>query len=117
MKKAIEFIKANKSLAVIILLVIALIVIVAVFYDGGDGDESVGGAKSSTEIKLESILSDIDGVGESSVLVTEGDDGIEGVVIVCSGADNIMTRNNIINAVATALNIQKNIIAVYAMDK
>lgn len=117
MKKAIEFIKANKSLAVIILLVIALIVIVAVFYDGGDGDEGEGGAKSSTEIKLESILSDIDGVGESSVLVTEGDDGIEGVVIVCSGADNIMTRNNIINAVATALNIQKNIIAVYAMDK
>ena len=51
------------------------------------------------------------------MLVTEGDDGIEGVVIVCSGANNIMTRNNIINAVATALNIQKNIIAVYAMDK
>ena len=115
MKKAIEFIKANKSLAVILLLVVALIVIVAVFYDGGDGDESEGGAKSSTEIKLESILSDIDGVGESSVLVTEGDDGIEGVVVVCAGGDSIMTRNDIINAVSTALDIQKNIIAVYAM--
>ena len=38
------------------------------------------------------------------------------VVIVCRGADNIMTRSDILNVVSTALNIQKNIIAIYAMD-
>ena len=117
MKKLVEAIKANKTLLIILALVLILVAIVVIFYDG---EESISTStlvdKSDTETRLESILSSIEGVGESNVLVTEGEDGIEGVVIVCRGADNIMTRNDILNVVSTALNINKNIIAIYAMN-
>lgn len=116
MKKLIEALKANRTLLLILALVFVLIAVVIVFYGDGENDaDAAAERKSASEIKLEAILSAMDGVGESSVFVTEGDDGIEGVVVVCAGGDNIMTRNDIINAVSTALDIQKNIIAVYAM--
>lgn len=117
MKKFIEAVKANKTLLAILAVIIALIAAVIIFYNGDEAEGVSSEGKSGTEIKLESILSSIEGVGESRVLVTEGEEGIEGVVIVCSGAENIMTRNDILNAVSTALNINKNIIAIYAMDK
>lgn len=117
MKKLLEAIKANKTLLIVLAIVFVLIAIVVIFYDN---DESVSAGavadKSATEIKLEAILSSIDGVGESDVYVTEDEEGIEGVVVICQGANNIMTRNDIINAVSTALNINKNIIAIYAMN-
>lgn len=117
MKKLLDAIKANKTLLIILGLVFVLIAIVVIFYnDGRDQSVSASIGKSDTEVRLESILSSIEGVGESNVMVTEGENGIEGVVIVCKGADNIMTRNDIINVVSTALNIDKKIIAVYAMN-
>jgi uncharacterized membrane protein len=73
-------------------------------------------SQTNTEKKLAEILSNISGVGTAQVMINEGDNGIEGVVIVCSGGNNIMTKNDILNAVSTALNIEKNIIAIYAMN-
>lgn len=117
MKKLLEAVKANKALLIILAVVNVLIAVVVIFYDdSGESTISNTAEKSATEIRLAAILSSIEGVGESDVYVTEGDEGIEGVVILCSGADNLMTRNDIINAASTALNIQKNIIAVYAMN-
>lgn len=49
-------------------------------------------------------------------MINEGENGILGVVIVCEGANNLMTRNDILNAVSTALNIDKKIIAIYSMN-
>lgn len=117
MKKAVDFLKNNKAIVIISAIIIALIILV-VTVGGGNASISVGTSdeKSKTELKLEQILSSIEGVGDSNVMINEGADGIEGVIIVCRGAGNIMVRNDIINAVATALNIQKNIIAVYAMN-
>ena len=49
-------------------------------------------------------------------MITSDDDGVKGVVIVCEGAENIMVRSSILNVVSTALNIDKNNIAIYAMN-
>lgn len=117
MKKLLEAIKANKTLLIVLALIFVLIAIVVIFYQGGDED-TVGASadKSATEVRLEVILSSIEGVGDSRAYVTEDEDGIEGVVVVCDGGSSIMVRNDIINAVSTALGINKNIIAVYAMN-
>lgn len=45
----------------------------------------------------------------------EEDEKIVGVVIVCQGANNLMTRSNILNVVSVALGIDKKIIAIYSM--
>ncbi|MBO5328436.1 MAG: hypothetical protein J6B04_04615 [Clostridia bacterium] len=72
--------------------------------------------KTQTEIKLTEILSCIKGVGETDVMISEIDGDIKGVVIVCQGADSITIKNDILNAVSTALCINKNLIAIYSMS-
>lgn len=104
---------------IIIIAVLLILLIAIAFITFGDNSQSLtvnSSARSETEIKLMRILSEIDGVGKAEVMVTEGENGVEGVVIVCEGANNIMTRNDVINAVKIALKLDKNNIAVYAMN-
>lgn len=121
MKKAVDFLKQNRNALIVLILLIALIVIVITL--GGSKALTVSSTsvsdvnKSDKEIKLEQILSEIEGVGHAEVMISEGEDGIEGVIIVCSGANNLMTRNDIINAVTTLLKVKGNNIAIYAMNK
>lgn len=119
MRKALDWVKENKK---IIIAVVLLIIILSALYFINKGTQSPTAAtnstqeKSATEQKLISILSNMDGVGTTDVMINEREGVITGVVIVCRGADNIMTRNNILNAVSTALNIDKKIIAIYSME-
>ena len=119
MKHIREFLKQKKNVLIIALL-LALLIAVAFLLYGGKSKVSSASASADltpTEIKLTRILSEIDGVGKAEVMINEGSKGIEGVIIVCEGAYNIMTRNDIINAVATALGVDRGNIAIYAMTK
>lgn len=118
MRKVLDLVKANKK---IIIVVVLLIILISALYFINKGAQSPTAAivstqeKSAQEVKLIGILSSIDGVGTTDVMINESNGEITGVVIVCKGADNIMTRSNILNAVSTALDIDKKIIAVYSM--
>ncbi|MGN0808247.1 MAG: hypothetical protein ACI4MN_07375 [Candidatus Coproplasma sp.] len=117
MSKVKSFFIRYKKIIVVAVLLILLIAIAIITFGGSNQSLTVDTASmSQTEIKLMRILSEIDGVGKAEVMVNEGTDGVEGVVIVCEGANNIMTRNDVINAVYVALNVNKNNIAVYAMN-
>lgn len=115
MKALTEWLKDKKKLIIVVLLVALLVVIVFLFF--GSEEESVLGdsMKSDTELRLTALLERIDGVGDAEVMITENDGEITGVVVVCDGANSIMVRNDILNAVSTALNINKNNIAIYSM--
>ncbi len=117
MRRVLDFVKDNKKIVIVIVLIVVLIAIIY-FIKRSDSDslETYAVAeKSATEAKLTTILSSIDGVGETDVMINESDGTIKGVIIVCEGADRIMVRNDILNAVATALNVDRSLIAVYAM--
>lgn len=119
MRKVIDYVKENKKIIIVVLLIVILISAVYVIDKAGKGSAKVSGTfteKTSSEIKLGEILSHIEGVGETDVMISENEEKILGVVIVCEGADNIMTRSNIINAVSIALDIDKNLIAIYSMS-
>lgn len=117
MKKVAEYLKGNKNIIIIAALILILILAVALLNAGG-GDESASGdgLRSQEELKLMKILSEIDGVGEAEVMITSDDGSVVGVVIVCEGANNIMVKSDVLNVVSTALNVDKNNIAVYAMN-
>ena len=120
MKKLAEYFKAHKKILIIAVLLVAMIAIGFILYGGKNSVKQVNTSNanmSATEIKLTRILSEIDGVGKAEVMINESEDGVEGVIIVCEGANNIMTRNDILNAVTTALTVEKNNIAIYAMNK
>lgn len=120
MKKAVEFLKRNKNALIVLALLAAFIIIAACL--GGKKTFSVSGTnvsganKTETELKLQDILSEIEGVGPVEVMISEGESGAEGVIIVCGGADDLFTRGNIIRAVSTILKINPNNIAIYAMN-
>ena len=119
MRKALDWVKQNKKIVIAVTLII---IILGILYFINKGTKSPTAAssithgRSDTEQKLIAILSNMDGVGTTDVMVNERDGEITGVVIICQGADNIMTRNNILNAVSTALNIDKKNIAIYSME-
>ena len=120
MRKVLDFVKANKKIIIVVVLIIVLVGTVY-FINKRSESSTVSSVnsfegKSETEIKLTKILSCIEGVGKTEVMINEGKDGIEGVVIVCEGADSIMTKNNILNAVSTALNVDKKNIVIYSMN-
>ena len=120
MKKLTEYIKQHQKILLIAVLLVALIALAFTLYGSKNkvvNTSSVNVDMSASEVKLTRILSEIDGVGKAEVMINESEKGVEGVIIVCEGAYNIMTRNDILNAVTTALNVEKNNIAIYAMNK
>ena len=117
MRKVLNFVNDNKKIIIVVILIIVLVgTIYFINKLQNNAPASVNTAKSQTELKLMGILSAIDGVGETDVMINEGENGITGVVIVCRGANNLMTKSDIYNAVSTALNIDKNLIAIYSMN-
>ena len=120
MKKAVDFLKQNKN-ALIVLVLLIVLIIIAISLNGNKklaltSTASSSQNKSVTEMKLEQILSEIKGVGQAEVMINESEDGIDGVIVVCSGANNLMTRSDILNVVSKALNVKENNIAIYAMN-
>ena len=118
MRKVIDYVKKNKKIIIVVLLIAILIGTVYIIDKGKKSEASAttaNSAKSETELRLKSILSSIDGVGSTDVMITESEGEIIGVVIVCEGANNLMTRSNILNAVSTVLNVDKKIIAIYSL--
>lgn len=121
MKKLTEYIKQHQKILLISVLLVVLIALAFALYGSknkvASNTSSLNTNMSESEVKLTRILSEIEGVGKAEVMINESEKGVEGVIIVCEGAYNIMTRNDILNAVTTAMNVEKNNIAIYAMNK
>lgn len=118
MRKLFDYVKNNKKIIIAVALLIVLIFAVFLINKSNKPSSTTAALteKSATEVKLCDILMSIDGVGEADVMINESENGILGVIIVCDGADNIMVRNDILNAVSTALGVQKSAIAIYSMN-
>lgn len=119
MRKVLNFVNDNKKIIIVVILIIVLVGTIYFLNGGSKKAQQTAGTVSQptqTEARLTSILSSIDGVGATNVMVNESDGKITGVVIVCEGGDSIIVKNDILNAVSTALNIEKNIIAIYSMN-
>jgi len=119
MGRTVEYIKRHKGLLIITALLAALIAAAAILYGGSvsSTQTELTANRSDKETKLMRILSEMDGVGRAEVMISEDDGVIQGVVVVCDGADSLMTRSDILNAVSCALKIEKSYIAIYAMNK
>ena len=116
MKGAAEWFKEKKKIIVVAALIALLILVVFLFFGTGGEESALGDySKSDAEVRLTALLERIDGVGDREVMITEGEGGLAGGVIVCDGARRVTVRNDLLNDVSTALNINKNIIAIYSM--
>ena len=117
-KESIKNFFKNKTVRTILILLVALLLVFAVYRVFFKSEATPVSAYESTELeeRLSMILSKIDGVGNTSVMVSEEDGKAVSAVIVFSGADSILTRMRVIDAAAGALGIKKENILVYPAE-
>lgn len=123
--------KDKKVENLVFLLVILIITLICINYIMKDDVKTNEKEKykdavlaSSTEIvgtdlenRIENILSKIEGVGKSSVLLTYDNEKLEGIVVVAEGSKNLDTKLNIISAVEAVTGLGKHKIKVYEMNE
>ena len=68
---------------------------------------------SETETKVSRLLSQIDGVGQASVMICETEDGAQSAVVVCEGANDLQVIMDVREAVAAALGMDEKSVKIY----
>lgn len=101
---------------ILILSVLALVLLVAVwkiFYTDEEKSSLSNAYASSTEEKVSKLLSQIEGVGEADVMICETEEGVQSVVVVCEGANDLQVIMDVREAVAAALGTEEKAVKIY----
>lgn len=135
-----ELLRSDKAVKFLIIAGAALILFTVISGTFGENNRtSSKNVFTATEIteyehlleqRLTEILSDIDGVGKASVMVTLDTSGrteygkntdmlisvtsptVRGVIVVCDGGENILVREKVVNAVSGVFGINTTRISV-----
>ena len=108
----------NKQSFVVILIIIGIVLMMLPRTDGNKAEET-----SSEEKRLCSILSEMEGVGDVSVVITYYRDekdrasSAKGAVITAEGAGDIRTKNDISEAVQAALDLPAHKVKVFSKEQ
>ena len=103
-----------KEIVILLALALALIIVAWTVFHTDDGEVgAVGLSTSEKEQKIIGLLQQIDGVGEASIVVCEGEHGVESVVVVCEGANDFQVVINVRGAVAAALGTDEKSVKIY----
>lgn len=111
--------KGIKNIQIIVaILIIAVALIIYSNVIGktktSSGASSVSDVMTEEETRLSSVLSQIEGAGEVSAMITKSGEEVLGVIVIASGAKDITVRLRLVDATATALGVDKNIVSVYS---
>ncbi len=103
----------TKDLLAVCLLGILLLVGVWVVFRDGDTQNAANVNATQAEQNVSALLSQIDGVGKAEVMICQTEDGVQSVVVVCEGANDLQVIMNVREAVAAALGTQEKAVKVY----
>lgn len=99
---------SDRTTKYIIFICIGLVLIIA------GGSFSGGGKSEGVEVRLAEILSEIDGVGETRVMLNfDKNEEVSGAIIVSKGASDVYIKQKITTAVSAVLGISSNKIEVF----
>ena len=105
----------NRIKDICILAVLALVLVFASWKIFGSEKEveETASALSQTEEKISRLLEEMEGVGETSVMICETEEGVQSAVVVCEGANDLQVIMDIREAVASALGTKEKAVKVY----
>ena len=96
------------------LALILLVALAVMFWARGQGADSP--VSTALEKRMERAFSQVEGAGDVSVMVTEGEDGQPvGVLIVCEGASQMAVRLALADAAHTLLGLDAREIEIAKM--
>lgn len=109
------FIPKNKLKNIALFFAIGAILAIAVWQVFFTNEEksvsSVGASELEQELAL--LLNEIDGVGDASVMIYETQEGVQSVVVVCDGANDLQVNMDVREAVAAALGTSEKSVKIY----
>lgn len=82
-----------------------------VFFTNDKAETTFSPNDLETELSL--LLKEMDGVGEVDVMIYETEEGVESVVVVCEGANDLLVNMHIREAVAAALGTNEKSVKIY----
>ena len=104
--------KQDKRILVPIVLFIIVVLILIFFGDSEEDSQPI----ENTESKLETLCSQIDGVGECQVMVTYRNDEVFAVAVLCDGADNIEVKNNLKSLISSLYGIGAHRVEILSLE-
>lgn len=109
----------GKIKEIVILTAVALVLILVAWsvFHGKDTKAASTTEMTDTEWKVARILQEIDGVGDANVIVCETNEGIESVVVVCEGANDLRVVMDVREAVAAALGTAEKSVKIYKKNE
>ncbi|MBQ8429174.1 MAG: hypothetical protein IJX30_03650 [Clostridia bacterium] len=103
--------RIKETLLLCLLAIVLIFVVWQVF--GGNKTPATSAAYTEKEIKIARLLQEMEGVGEAEVMIYEGEDSLESVVVLCEGATDLRVIMSVREAVATALGTEEKKVKVY----
>lgn len=120
-RELLKKIAGEKRLATLVLMLLAGLMLIGLSFalsrqkeQPADLGRDVTYAAGSVEERLAHVLSQIAGAGQVEVLVTEGDQGVLGVLVVADGAQELSVRTELMRAAMTALDVPADAVEVFA---
>ena len=112
MKSFLRKIKLKETLILFSIATVLTILVWQVFYPKEKSSASVFNG-NQTEEQLALLLNEISGVGEVDVMIYETEEGVQSVVVVCEGAENLLVNMHVREAVAAALGADEKSVKIY----
>lgn len=112
MKRITEAFKGARKLEWVLALILVAIAVVILLEQG----ISPGSVASEDELRLERLLSQIDGTGQVSVLLSGKEGEYNGCVVIAEGADDVRIFLKLQRAIQTAMNIPAENIEIIATE-
>ena len=109
--------KKPKMLLLLLLFLGVLLIVLSYLLPKQEQSETeIARTRSETEKRLSQVLSEIEGAGEVEVLVTDGEEGSIGAVIVAEGGEDLMVQSNLVRACCAALKLPAQAVEVFVKE-
>ncbi len=108
--------KSGKIKEIVLLAILGVALIFAawkIFYSEKNTTTLQETSQTDSEEKISRLLEEIDGVGDASVMICETENGVEGAVVVCEGANDFFVVIKVREAVAAALGTEEKAVKIY----
>ena len=109
-KSAFEKIKGIKNIKIIALIFIIAIALIIYSSVAADKESEKQSFQNDDETRLASILSSVEGAGET--MITKSSGQIVGVLVIADGANNPIVRLRLLSATASALGVDSDTVSV-----
>ncbi len=118
-KQTLAAVRENKTARILLLAGAALLLLLTCWLVFGNrqAQDASGYVPTDREARLSALLSEVDGAGEVTVLISEEGNTATGAVVLFDGEDGILVRLRLTQIVARALGIAENRVLVCPSDK